>query len=29
MSVMTIIFGIVIALAILFYLGYAIAQRRR
>lgn len=29
MSVMTIIFGIVIALAILFYLGYTIAQRRR
>lgn len=29
MSVMTIIFGAVIAFAILFYIWYTIAQRRR
>lgn len=29
MSVMTIIFGVVIAFAILFYLAYTVAQRRR
>ncbi len=29
MSVMTIIFGIVIAFAIVFYIWYTVAQRRR